>query len=174
MPAVNLISILPSFTSLEEHKNLLASTPNSFQDIPPVLRHREDHASIALDPALEGFSVEEAAQGTLYVLTRYSPCHLKADRRNLLLNSVLIFMSDMGRGFQIEYPAITLHAVSRGERGPSIYCQLDEHAGEPNAVIQEDEQGDSEMRELTIIPADPTSGMYTYMTRSLLFLIQVY
>ena len=69
-------------------------------------------------------------------------------------------MSDTGRGFQIEYPAITLHAVSRGERGPSIYCQLDEHAGEINtAAVGEDEDGDSEMRELTIIPQNPASGM---------------
>jgi nucleotide-sensitive chloride channel 1A len=71
MPAVNPINALPSFTSLEENKNILASTPNSFQDIPPVLRHREDNVYIALDPALEGFSAEDAAQGTLYVLTRY-------------------------------------------------------------------------------------------------------
>ena len=68
-------------------------------------------------------------------------------------------MADTGRGFQIEYPTITLHAVSRGERGPSIYCQLDENTGEQNAVaVGEDEGGDSEMRELTIVPQNPTSG----------------
>jgi chloride channel, nucleotide-sensitive, 1A len=67
-------------------------------------------------------------------------------------------MSDTGRGCQIEYPAITLHAVSRGEHGPSIYCQLDEHAGEPTAASVD--EGDSEMRELTIIPQNPTSGMH--------------
>jgi chloride channel, nucleotide-sensitive, 1A len=71
MPAVNPVSTLPSFTSLEEHKILLTSTPNSFQDIPPVLRHREDNVSIALDPPFEGFSAEDAAKGSLYVLTRY-------------------------------------------------------------------------------------------------------
>jgi chloride channel, nucleotide-sensitive, 1A len=70
-------------------------------------------------------------------------------------------MSDMGSGFQIEYPAITLHAVSRGERGPSIYCQLDEYAGEPDAAVVEEDEGDSEMRELTIIPQNPSSGMCT-------------
>jgi nucleotide-sensitive chloride channel 1A len=70
-------------------------------------------------------------------------------------------MSNAGRGFQIEYPAITLHAVSRGERGPSIYCQLDEHAGEKNTgSVVENEDGDSEMRELTIFPQNPSSGTY--------------
>lgn len=70
MPAISPINALPSFTSLEENKNILASTPSSFQDIPPVLRHREENVSIALDPALEGFSADAAAHGTLYVLTR--------------------------------------------------------------------------------------------------------
>jgi nucleotide-sensitive chloride channel 1A len=73
MPAVNPISVLPSYISQEEHRILLSSTPNSFQDIPPVLSHREDSVSIALDPALEGFSAEDAAKGSLYVLTRYLP-----------------------------------------------------------------------------------------------------
>jgi nucleotide-sensitive chloride channel 1A len=71
MPAIQPIAAVPTFISQEEHRDLLASTPNSFQDIPPVIRHREDNASILLDPALEGFSPEDAAQGTLYVLTRY-------------------------------------------------------------------------------------------------------
>lgn len=61
-------------------------------------------------------------------------------------------MSSTGRGFQIEYPAITLHAVSRGESGPSIYCQLDESAGNNGVITEQDgEEPDSEMRELSII-----------------------
>jgi nucleotide-sensitive chloride channel 1A len=60
-------------------------------------------------------------------------------------------MSTTGHGFQIEYPAITLHAISRAESGPSIYCQLDEHAGDPNAVIGDDADV-SDMRELSIVP----------------------
>lgn len=71
-------------------------------------------------------------------------------------------MSDTGRGFQIEYPAITLHAVSRGENGPSIYCQLDEHADEPKTVaVEADEEDDANMRELTILPRNPASGLCT-------------
>jgi nucleotide-sensitive chloride channel 1A len=78
------------------------------------------------------------------------------------VGSVLAFMSSTGVGFQIEYPAITLHAVSRGESGPSIYCQLDESFGQVNGA-NEDE--DSEMRELTIVPKNSDSCMVS----SLLF-----
>jgi len=132
MPAVNLISTLPNFTSQDEHTTIVGSTPNSFTDIPPVLRHKEENVSVVLEPELEGFSNTD---GTLYVLT-----------------SVLAFMSTTGVGFQIEYPAITLHAVSRGEPGPSIYCQLDESFGQVNGGPSASEDEYSEMRELTIIP----------------------
>lgn len=77
--------------------------------------------------------------------------------------SVLAFMSTTGVGFQIEYPAITLHAVSRGESGPSIYCQLDESYGQVNGGPSANDDEYSEMRELTIIPKNSESCM----TRSL-------
>lgn len=68
-------------------------------------------------------------------------------------HSVLVYMSSSGRGFQIEYPAITLHAVSRGESGSSIYCQLDESIGTNGKITEQDgDEHDSEMRELSIIP----------------------
>ena len=59
------------------------------------------------------------------------------------------------RGFQVKYPKITLHAVSRSETGPYIYCQLDEQPD--GAELAEDE--DSEMSELKIFPGDITAGM---------------
>lgn len=65
-------------------------------------------------------------------------------------------MSTTGRGFQIEYPAITLHAISRGEKGPAIYCQLDESIGNDAALALADEE-DSELWELTILPQNPAS-----------------
>ena len=92
----------------------------------------------------------------------------------LILNSVLLFMSNTGRGFQIEYPSITLHAISRRDGQPSIYCQLDE---ETDAAIQqlshtdlnaeedgqEEAQGgevDTPMRELSIIPQNLEACKY--------------
>jgi len=66
-------------------------------------------------------------------------------------------MSMTGVGFQIHYPAITLHAVSRGESGPSIYCQLDESFGQANGGPSANEDEDTEIRELTIIPKSSDS-----------------
>jgi nucleotide-sensitive chloride channel 1A len=67
-------------------------------------------------------------------------------------------MSASGKGFQIPYPAITLHAISRTEGGPSIYCQLDDNFATQSADdgAEEDEAG--EMRELTIFPAKVGDG----------------
>jgi chloride channel, nucleotide-sensitive, 1A len=74
----------------------------------------------------------------------------------------LTFVSSTGKGFQVPYPSITLHAVSRAEAGPSIYCQLDDQTTPPDgdAALQngngEDEE-DFPMRELSIIPQDASS-----------------
>lgn len=75
-----------------------------------------------------------------------------------MIESTLAFVWPSGAGFSIEYPRITLHAVSRGESGPSVYCQLDE--SDPNGPTngaEGDEDEDTEMREMKIIPSDPTS-----------------
>lgn len=72
MPAINPISALPTFVSPEDHKNIVASTPASFTDIPPVLRYKEDDVSVSLDPSLDGFTEQDLKHGTLYVLTRYN------------------------------------------------------------------------------------------------------
>ncbi|KZT06114.1 uncharacterized protein LAESUDRAFT_726336 [Laetiporus sulphureus 93-53] len=138
MSPFTLITTLPAFHTLEEHDNFVASTPASFSDIPPVLRHKEENVSVTIDPPLSGFSSDDCAVGTLYVL-----------------ESVLVFMSATGRGFQVEYPSITLHAISRAEAGPSIYCQLDQ-ASSAHAEDQQEEELSS-MSELFIVPKDPLS-----------------
>ena len=65
------------------------------------------------------------------------------------VSSVLAFISVTGRGFQVEYPSITLHAISRTESGPCIYCQLDET---PIGNQTDNDDDDVPMRELKIIP----------------------
>jgi len=67
--------------------------------------------------------------------------------------------SAASRGFRIEYPAITLHAVSRAETGPSIYCQLDETAGEELTATTNGAADDdyADMRELNIVPSTADS-----------------
>ncbi|KAJ3726088.1 regulator of volume decrease after cellular swelling-domain-containing protein [Lentinula raphanica] len=121
--AATLISAVPAFVSPEEHRNIVGSTPVSFTDIPPVLRHKEEPVSVTFEPTLDGFSEEDAKEGVLYVL-----------------ESVLVFMSKTGKGFQIEYPSITLHAVSRGDTPPSIYCQLDESFAKTMSMLVDSEQ----------------------------------
>ncbi|KAL4259323.1 pICln family protein [Pleurotus pulmonarius] len=144
MPALTPISSLPKSVSLEEHKILVSSTPASFSDIPPILRHKQEHVALALHPPLDAFPPSECTDGTLYVI-----------------ESVLVFMSPSGRGLQIEYPSITLHAISRSDTAPSIYCQLDDAVPSshpaPKDQDQEDDDDVSEMREMNIIPSAAAS-----------------
>ncbi|KZT56950.1 hypothetical protein CALCODRAFT_524156 [Calocera cornea HHB12733] len=129
MPTVP-ISAPPTFITVEEHRDLTSSTPDSFNSIPPVLRHKEANVTVSLDPPLPGLEGENI-KGTLYIV-----------------ESVLAFVAASGSGFQIDYPSITLHAVKREPTRVSIYCQLDETPeGQP---LPEDE--DSEMREMFIVP----------------------
>ncbi|KAI0073688.1 hypothetical protein K474DRAFT_1602976 [Panus rudis PR-1116 ss-1] len=141
MAPFTLVTSLPKYITPEEHKEAIASTPASFSDIPPVLRHKEENVSIKLEPPFEELSAEELSNGTLYVI-----------------ESALIFMSSSGKGIQVEYPTITLHAVSRAESGPSIYCQLDETVATNGAdAAPENEEDYSELRELSIIPQNVAS-----------------
>jgi nucleotide-sensitive chloride channel 1A len=71
MPAVTFIDAIPNHISVEEHRTLTGSTPISFSDIPPVLRQKVDNLSVAFDPPLDGFSPEDGALGTLYVIERF-------------------------------------------------------------------------------------------------------
>lgn len=81
------------------------------------------------------------------------------------IHSALVFMSTTGKGFQITYPSITLHAISRSGEGPaSIYCQLDEtdYSQTPMSIAangagegEEEVTEMQEMRELHIISSKP-------------------
>ncbi len=63
-------------------------------------------------------------------------------------------MTASGSGFQIDYPKITLHGVSRKDGVPTVYCQLDDT---PEGVeVPEDE--DCEMSEITIYPGEMPQG----------------
>lgn len=65
-------------------------------------------------------------------------------------------MAASGIGFQIKYPKITLHGVSRKDGVPVVYCQLDDT---PDGDEVPDDE-DCEMSELTIIPGDMSKGLY--------------
>ncbi len=53
MPGLKSIADVPNFVSKEEHTALVGSTPTSFNDIPPILKHKEENVSVAIDPAFE-------------------------------------------------------------------------------------------------------------------------
>ncbi|KAG6909973.1 hypothetical protein DXG01_013972 [Tephrocybe rancida] len=122
---ITVIGGLPTFASPEEHAAIVNSTPTSFSDIPPVLKHLQPNVSVIIEPPIP----DTPASGA-FVLVLWDPATAK--------------------GFQIPYPSITLHAISRGAPAPSVYLQLD--AGPAPGVDPEDEDADTELVELTIVP----------------------
>jgi hypothetical protein len=76
------------------------------------------------------------------------------EHRFLFPCSVLAFQSSTGGVFQIEYPSITLHATSRGDSDPFVYCQLDESPAADAAPEDGDEGDTSSMRGLSLTPQD--------------------
>jgi len=139
--SITLISTPPTSVTPEEHRQIVASTPSSFSDIPPVLRHQQNNVSIEMDPPIEGLSVEELTNGNLYVV-----------------ESVLAFVSSSsGRGFSIQYPSITIHAVSRSGSSPIVYLQLQNSSADADADAEVGKDEDLEMSELKIRPLDSST-----------------
>ena len=64
-----VVTSVPNYVSEEQHQQLVSSTPSSFSEIPPVLCYSEENISVVLDPPLQGFEEEDAATGTLYLLS---------------------------------------------------------------------------------------------------------
>ncbi|KAF8485816.1 regulator of volume decrease after cellular swelling-domain-containing protein [Russula ochroleuca] len=138
MPAVSFIDAVPNHVSLEEHRLLTGATPTSFSDIPPVLRQKVDNVRIAFDPPLDNFSPDDGALGTLYII-----------------ESVLVYHSSTGRTLQVEYPSIALHATSRGDSSPYVYCHIDEPPAADAPATDADDT--LVMRVLILTPQDPAS-----------------
>lgn len=84
---------------------------------------------------------------------------MRTAKTALCISSKVVYMARTGRGFQVEYPHITLHAVSRSDNTPaSIYCQLEDPIADMEAAAATgDGDGDLSMRELTIIPKEEAS-----------------
>ncbi|TFK97011.1 regulator of volume decrease after cellular swelling-domain-containing protein [Pterulicium gracile] len=133
--AISLIDSLPAFISVADHHALQTSTPASFADIPSVLRLQKDGVDVLFDPPMEG---GDAKQGSLYITE----------------SALFYFSQTTSKGFRIEYPSITLHAISRAASGPSIYCQLDESV--PGAAPQPEDE-DAPMREMNLTPTDTSN-----------------
>ena len=172
MPAVSFIDAVPNHVSLEEHRTLTGATPTSFSDIPPILRQKVDNVRIAFDPPLDTFSPEDGALGTLYIIERLgssfsSPFPFLRDqtRHNTdASSSVLVYHSSTGRTLQVEYPSIALHATSRGDSSPYVYCHIDEPPAADAPAPAPDADDTLVMRVLLLTPQDPASREFRFDT----------
>ncbi|CEP12441.1 hypothetical protein [Parasitella parasitica] len=79
----------------------------------------------------------------------------------------LYFYSETAQsGIAVEYPDIIIHAISRQDGQPNIYCQLDTGLFFPNQELPEDDQEREEtVTELRLIPRDggALEGIYMAM-----------
>lgn len=112
----------PAFVSREEAQS---TTPQSFAAGPEVLVFDAD-ALLRLEPVPPALGGGESAtlQGHLWLTEQH-----------------LVFSGD--KTFQIDYPSIALHAVTRavpdglGTSDACLYCQMDDHAEEDESDIHE-------------------------------------
>jgi nucleotide-sensitive chloride channel 1A len=69
--AIQLISEIPKYVTIEEHKELLTSTPADFESMPPALRCLSEDVSVSFTPAIESFPSEPPTKGNIYVIDRW-------------------------------------------------------------------------------------------------------
>ncbi|XP_057377621.1 methylosome subunit pICln-like [Daphnia carinata] len=102
-------------------------------------------------------NTRDLGQGTLYI----------AESR------VSWVSASSGQGFSLEYPHISLHAVSKDPAAfpqECLYLMLDSRLDEPDEIVENDDSGDeestSEMSEVRFIPEDrgTLDAMYHAMT----------
>ncbi|KAL1926519.1 hypothetical protein VTP01DRAFT_5640 [Rhizomucor pusillus] len=80
--------------------------------------------------------------------------------------SQVYFYSEQAQsGIAVEYPDIIIHAISRQDGRPGIYCQLESGRFFPNQQIPEEDQEDT-VTELKFMPQDVGSLEAIYMALS--------
>nr|XP_019014979.1 uncharacterized protein I206_01067 [Kwoniella pini CBS 10737]OCF53760.1 hypothetical protein I206_01067 [Kwoniella pini CBS 10737] len=110
------IDVPPNSISVEEHSQITSSTPNSFIDIPPILRWL-DEVEIELSPLNNGWEKWQ---------------NLGKIKGNLWVNEISVAFiplnSNEKPGFNLPFPSLTLHALTPSSNNiPShLYCQVDE------------------------------------------------
>ncbi|CAO3583979.1 unnamed protein product [Absidia cylindrospora] len=124
----------------------LLSTPPNLSDL--TVRHTQNNVGLTVSPPLSGANGQ--ILGKLYVC-----------------ESMLHFYSESsGAGISVEYPDVIIHAISRQNNEPAIYCQLDAGLFFPNQQLPEDEDQDDIVTELTFTPADSNSLEDIYLAMS--------
>ncbi|GAA5840731.1 hypothetical protein JCM11251_001685 [Rhodosporidiobolus azoricus] len=150
---VTLLSTPPPSLDRDELSSISSSTPQTFEGIPPLLRHYEaEGVTIRVDPAHEGFT-GEGVKGGLWVTE----------------GALSFFSSSSSTGISIPYTHITLHAISRtsapssftadtangdsaAER-PCVYVQFEQQEG----AEESDDYDGSGSREMWITPKEAES-----------------
>lgn len=137
----------PAFAAPEEHAEMQASTPASFEKMPPALIAELSDVVVKLQPVPQVLCDGEAPDSLVLV------------GRVWVTEESLSFLPNTSEyaGFQVSYPLIALHAVSRSvpedvatsvPKGDAyhadacIYCQLDDHPEQDN---EEDEENVCEL-----------------------------
>lgn len=76
-------------------------------------------------------------------------------KSHLYFSQIYFYSESANSGIAVEYPDVIIHAISRQEGQPNIYCQLDAGLFFPNQQLPEDEQEREEtVTELRLIPRD--------------------
>ncbi|KAJ8657083.1 hypothetical protein O0I10_007163 [Lichtheimia ornata] len=113
-----------------------------------VVRHTQKDTDLLVLPPLAG--VNEPIRGDLYV------CE----------SQVYFYSTSANSGIAVDYPDIIIHAISRREERPCIYCQLEAGRFFPNQQLPEDEDEQDIVTELKFMPEDTGALEGIYMALS--------
>ncbi|RUS23315.1 regulator of volume decrease after cellular swelling-domain-containing protein [Endogone sp. FLAS-F59071] len=122
---------------------LLNSPPNLEGE---SIHHRQDNVQMVITPPLNG--VSDLGKGDLFVAE----------------NQLYFYTRNTATGLAIPYPSIIIHAISRQNGQPCVYCQLDsgEVLAEQRRVAEDDDDEDKEVTELKLVPDDPDASILEF------------
>jgi hypothetical protein len=118
----------------QEPPVIAESTADALNRDLPLSKFVANQVRLIFSPEVEG--IADAGMGTLYITTK----------------NIIFYNSN--QCINIDYPTITIHAISRGDndrlvRKPCIYCQLD-------LPIQDQGDGVDIVPEMRLVPNDDT------------------
>lgn len=150
MPLV-AASDAPVYVAFASAKPVHETTPESLQNVPPKLVMHMDQVQVGMRPV----------PPALHTLAGSRTDALECTGQLWLTEKNLTFLTQDKLGFQIDYPSIALHAISRFvpddvftntagyATNACLYCQLDDH---PERDENDDE--DDDVKELWFLVGD--------------------
>lgn len=167
---VQSISEKPLFITEEEYSRSQESTPSTFSNLPPILRLQLDNVKCHLQPSTAFPHSSGTGEGRQAGTTNGNDTVSDAVHKGTLFltDDSISFLSSDRKGFSLDYPSLSLHAISRSlpqsiqnsslavSEAGCVYCQLDLSAGVDEE--EDDEEGDDNLAELWIVPAEADQG----------------